>query len=725
MTSDASRATRVGVFRLGPKIDLLPIIHGSGDFSILVRERLLEHPYDCLAVPLPESFQEAVEAAILDLPTISAVVQRDAAMPDPDDDEAVAYLNQLTAVPSQDPTAPSQEEDPTLSDGLDLDVGIDPLEDSDELRGFSYVPIDPCQGVIMGLRTALEERIARIFIDLETPRFDATHAIYPDPYALKKARPEAFASAMLPFLPIPNSIQIAQRILYMAQRLRALESDHESILCLCSMLDWPWIRDAYHRRIKVPEPNFDPSEVQTATVDPRTLIFILGELPFITGLYERGRHELTEDRNLSVDGVKELLLATRQRIRRRFPRLAPQLTPQLLTVYIRYVRNLCLIERRLTPDLYTLVVAAQQIGGDEFALALAETVRQYPYMRLDRFADAPEWADDPDESEALNELDDALSPEEPEDPDDALDSDPLEFDPLDEAEAEDLDTSRLIRMGDGQAEIPGWGLTTIVSRLPGQAISWRTLELKPRPPRRRQDRWRQRWNPFGICSWPPEDNRIESFQRHVRDQAKALLGADLARSEKFTTSVMDGLDIRETLRNWHSGDIYVKRIPPSRGSLDVVCFLFDVPADPERYNHRTTWYAEHPNESTLAFFSTDPLQNLIGPGIAQAEYGGAFFLFPPRPIPDIWLDPRTRLGRSLEERLLAGACLHTREKHVAVVSPGPPRLSWRQIARRLGKRIIHLPLSRFSNQTIERLRLFHILNGKHVRSYAASFIRDL
>jgi hypothetical protein len=35
-----------------------------------------------------------------------------------------------------------------------------------------------------------------------------------------------------------------------------------------------------------------------------------------------------------------------------------------------------------------------------------------------------------------------------------------------------------------------------------------------------------------------------------------------------------------------------------------------------------------------------------------------------------------------------------------------------------------LPLKRFSGQTIERLRQFHILNGKEVRSYAADFIRD-
>ena len=54
------------------------------------------------------------------------------------------------------------------------------------------------------------------------------------------------------------------------------------------------------------------------------------------------------------------------------------------------------------------------------------------------------------------------------------------------------------------------------------------------------------------CSWPPEDSKIESFHTHVRDQAKAIIGADLAKSEKsLRPSMKDGIDIRESLRHWH------------------------------------------------------------------------------------------------------------------------------------------------------------------------------
>ena len=56
------------------------------------------------------------------------------------------------------------------------------------------------------------------------------------------------------------------------------------------------------------------------SVDPRTLIFLLGELPFITALYERGRSELTPDDNLSVDGVKEMVLQARERLQATLPK---------------------------------------------------------------------------------------------------------------------------------------------------------------------------------------------------------------------------------------------------------------------------------------------------------------------------------------------------------------------------------------------------------------------
>jgi hypothetical protein len=626
---DRPQATADDFLTIGPRIRVLPIIHGSGDCAIRVREELLCRPYDCVAVPLPPSFQDEVEQAVEELPSVSVVVQ-----PDVDRD--------------------------------------------DEEQGFSYVPIDPCQGVIAAIRTAMGERIEREFIDMETPRFEAITGNFPDPYALKQVTPEQFSAALLPAIPPPQPGQHAARIAWMANRLHELESRYRLVLLICSLLDWPWLRDAYRRGVERPEPESFFAPLATHSVDPRTLLFVLGELPFITGLYERGRRDLTPDDNLSVDGVKEMVLEARESLRKKHPRVAQWITPQVLSVYFRYVRNLSLVDRRLTPDLYSLIVAAKQTAGDDFALTIAETARTYAY--------APNASDDP---------------------------------------AQPREDAGFLRMGVDQADVPGWGRSFMVSRLPGQAVGWRSCELRPRPAPREQKRWRQRWDPYGMCSWPPEDDRIESFHSHVRDQARAILGADLARVEKFTTSVRDGIDIRETLRNWHTGDLYVKVLPPSRGSIEVVVFLFDLPADPLIYSHRATWFAEHTEESTLAFYATDPMKNLVGPGIAQAQYGGALFLFPPRPIPEVWTDPRLQFADTLEERLLAAGFLHSRDRHVAVVSPKPPLASWRRLARKYGRKLVHLPLKRFSGQMLERLRTFHVLQGKHVRTYAADYIRDL
>jgi hypothetical protein len=627
--------------RIGRRISVLPIIYGSGDFALEVRRVMLDQAFDCLAVPLPPSFQRDVEAAIRGLPTPSLVTQA----------EPPRFATAWT--PGDDDTEEAAEEPGEAGE--------------QDARTLSYVPIDPCQGVIMALRIALGEHMARAFIDLETSRFLPYSAVLPDPYALKKVPLERFCAAILPHLSRVPDGQPQDRVRHMAQRLRALEQRYHSILLVCSLLDWPWIREAY---VEEQSPGAEDDAVEdtvTYRADAQTLLFLFGELPFVTGLYERARAELGDDENLSIDGVKELLLAARSSYLAEFKGRARRITPHLLAVCLKYIRNLSLIERRMTPDLYNIVIAAKQVFGDQYAIHAAERARDYPYA-----AAAP---------------------------------------------------GETIKVGIDRGELPDGEIVSLVSRLPGPPLVWRSLHLQRRPALAEVQRWQLQWNPFSQCSWPPEDELIEDFRTHVFDRARAVLGADLARSEKFTTSVMDGIDVRETLRHWYDGDIYVKVLPPSRGQLDCVVMLFDSPADPRDYPWRTTWYAEHDQESTLAFFATDFRREMVGPGICVGTYGGALFLFPPLAIPDVWTDPRLDFTETLEERLLAAACLHSRSRHIVLLSPLPPGAGWRRLARHFHRRWVHLPLGQFSDSTIQQLRLLHVLNGKEVRSYAAQFIR--
>ena len=274
-----------------------------------------------------------------------------------------------------------------------------------------------------------------------------------------------------------------------------------------------------------------------------------------------------------------------------------------------------------------------------------------------------------------------------------------------------------------RGRLPDGEIVRLVSRLPGPPLVWRGLQLQKRPDRRERDEWRMRWNPYSQCSWPPEDKLIEDFRSHVFDRARAVMGADLARTEPFTTSILDGIDIRDTLRHWYEEKIYVKVLPPSRGKLDCVVMLFDSPADPRDYPWRTTWYAEHKDESTLAFFASDFSKDLVGPGIALASYGGALFLYPPFAIPDVWHDRTLDFTETLEERLLAAACRYSACPHIALLSAAPPGAGWRRLAQKYRKKWVHLPLAQFSEATIQQLRMVHVLNGREVRSYAAEFIR--
>ncbi len=615
------------MLRIGPRVTVLPVIHGSGDFAWEVRDWLSRGRYDCLALPLPDSFREPVESAINQLPSPGIVVQRE--------------------------TRSFQTGDEEVEDDVD---GL-----------ASYVPIDPCQPVIAAIRAAIGERIPRRFIDLETASFPPDSASFPDPYALKKVPLAQFAASLLPFIPPPADPQVEARVEAMAWTLRELSIDFKHILFVCNALQWPWIRAAFQRKDLRQPIHESVSTAEQYAVDPKTLYFMLGELPFVTGLYEQARAELDTDDNLSIDGIKELLIAARDQYQTTNGIRARKVTPLLLRQMLRYIRNLTLINRRFTPDLVTIITAARQIVGDGYALEALELAKKY------RFPPRTDVAE--------------------------------------------------IRVGIDRAAMPDGDVLAIKNRLPGPPVTWSKIKLTPRPDKATSRRWSQRWNPFSQCSWPPEDVLIENFRAAVFDRARQAMGADLARTEKFTTSIRDGIDIRDTLRHWYEGDIYVRVLPPNRGTLDAAIMLFDSPADPRDYPWRSTWFAEHRNESTLAFYATDFREQVVGPGIFLATYGGSIFLYPPVAIPDVWDNSRFDFVTTLEERLIAAACCYSQCPRVALMSTLPPGRAWRQIAKHYRKSLVHVPLGQFGESTIQQLRMVHVLGGRDVRDYAAEFIR--
>ena len=161
----------------------------------------------------------------------------------------------------------------------------------------------------------------------------------------------------------------------MAYQLHCLEMDFSNILFLCSILDWPWVKEAFDERKKYKNPTANPSNPILNSVEKNTLFFALSEFPYITYLYEKKRQEMKKDSDAPIDGVKEILIRARELFLKKHKIRYHNLTSQTFQILLQYVRNLTLMESRLLPDLYTLVNSAKQFGGDPFAIAVLEAAR--------------------------------------------------------------------------------------------------------------------------------------------------------------------------------------------------------------------------------------------------------------------------------------------------------------------------------------------------------------
>ncbi len=192
--------------------------------------------------------------------------------------------------------------------------------------------------------------------------------------------------------------------------------------------------------------------------------------------------------------------------------------------------------------------------------------------------------------------------------------------------------------------------------------------------------------------------------------------------EPFSASLLDGIDMRETIRNLHEGRVYVRENQRVKGGVGSVVVVFDEDRGNERFPYLMTWLGEHEQESDMAFYATPPADNVVGPGICRCEYGGFVLSYPPRRMLDAWHDPDYAFARGKHEVLLLAALDYSREKHVVYAAPRPPRSMFKQLAARLGKKIVFIPLGSLSPVKLKRLRVFHVLAGHDKRDIARDYI---
>lgn len=630
------------------RIECLPLVHGRTVFATEVRRRLLEESFAAVAVELPPGLKRSMLQAVQELPRISVVWYR----------EQPQFLA---------PEAPA-----------------------------FYVPVQPADGIVEALRIARNERLPIYFIDAELRDFHALGLNLPDPQGLSTLGMERWYESCLPLLKRhPRRPQDETRELHMAARLQDLSRKVDGkILLVCGMAHWERIR-AYlsNNRGEIwKEDAIPPEQIRILHPIMQSLPFLMGEMPFMVEGYERHRQGIDLEPFDAVEHLKKLLLQARIHHEKNYPGTLEVAEPHALRTLLDFARKMTVRRGHLLPDSYTLVVAANGVVGNDYALSLLETAHEYSWNKNIQ-------GEDPEEDFA-----EASTP-----------------DPVDNPPGTDPDVHPVAihethgLLDDQEVEVR--------NRTPGSSFQYGRLQLE-RPPDARQSRdWQADWDPHSQCSWPPEDIVIENFRDYVGKRALSLARVKRTRVEPFVTSLLDGIDFRESLRDVVEQRLFVREEPRMPGGVGGLVTIFEEDAFGIRYPWRSTWMAEHHNESTLAFYATDFRENLIGPGVARSHYGGYMLVYPPLAMPDIWQDPRFERARTPSERLLLATIYWAQEHYIVHLAQKPPHAGLQAEAKRRKKHILHLPLNTFSKRTLERIRRLHVLNGQEVRSWAARFIR--
>ena len=124
----------------------------------------------------------------------------------------------------------------------------------------------------------------------------------------------------------------------------------------------------------------------------------------------------------------------------------------------------------------------------------------------------------------------------------------------------------------------------------------------------------------------------------------------------------------------------------------------------------------------MAFYATPPADQVVGPGIMRATYGGFMLTLPRGRLFDVWIDRDYRFARDKAEVLLMAAVDYSLEKIVVHVATDPPSDRMRHYAAAQGKQVTHIPLASLSPVTLKKIRVMHILAGRDKRQIARDYV---
>ena len=533
---------------------------------------------------------------------------------------------------------------------------------------YVYLPLEPQDALIAAAQLARSHGVPLFFIDRDTEGYPRRREALPDPYTVTRLGLAAYVKAYEDeFGGLESDTEDHLREMTMAYHLQALTRDYGNILCVMGLGHYPAVRRLLDQPLALPLGRVRREEISLANLAEESSREILSEMPFLIAAYVKAGQEEDPAADLTMDRLalhRELINQANVRYYKGYKEEVSQTQMALL---FKFARNYSLIQNYLTPDLYQLLVAARGVMDDNFSYEVWDLGSEYPWQEQD--SNLP----------TLRLKGEDLY----------LDSKKIQF------------YRRFRHFRRRLVSVP----------------------LKKRPKEKRPGEWKEAWDGRHICSYPPEDIIIEGFGDYLKKKTVQILSEENRRVQPFQASMMDGLDMRETIRNWHEGRIYVTENRPVGGRVGSVVIIFDEDQGPEeQYPWCMTWLGEHAQESDMAFYSTAAGDNVVGPGISRCEYGGFMLTYPPLRLYDIWKDPFFNGARTKAERLLLAGLDYSEEKLVAYIAAKPPAERIRSLAGMYGKKVVYLPVGQFAPATLKKLRVFHVLEGHQVRNWASDYV---
>ena len=526
-----------------------------------------------------------------------------------------------------------------------------------------YVPVEPADPFIEALRTADELEMETLLIEPSLGQRPHLPGGYPDPYVVNKLGIATYVEQYR-FHVTGRTPEIAQHAAGMAYKLQGTDPTAAVFVVLSLNLLDPLLDAMDVPQEEPPSQLTKVQDVQLLNPHPDCLAEITSEIPFHQVRYEAWRAESLPLEYIDRRHVNYALLKEAELFYE--ANTGDKIQPWQRRLIARYTRNLARLENQLVCGLFDLTTAARSIADDNYGWEVWELANRFEFQR-----------------------------------DNCRDLETVKI----SANEIFMETRKI----------------HLRRRLPRPKQRLKPNSLKAHKKEKVPGEWTSQLDGSSICSYPPEDLVIEDYGRFLKQKAKSLFSEDRSRSEKFSSSLLDGIDIRQTVRNWHEAKIYVQEQARLHGDVGAVVVIFDDDRE-DKYTYLTTWLGENQNESDMAFYSTPPFEKVIGPGIGRAEYGGYLMTLPPRRMFDVWSDPDYDFAESKPERLLMAALDYSVERHVVYVATKPPRTIFRSIAARLGRQIIYIPMGQLSPSKMKKVRVVHVLDSHERRKIAKDFL---